>query len=228
MQRVIKYLIFWFLNLPENPLKKVIREVFYGEVITERIVEYAMVFANLNVEPSTKTKILDIGCYYSNFPIQLASMGYSVEAIDLMDYQLTHPNFKFIKGDITKSNLRKNYYNIVTCISTLEHIGIKIWGDNDNVEADSIALEKIYLFLKKGGRVIVTVPFGKTGVSSSQRSYDADSLKTLFKPYFRIKKMAFYKQNRNNKWLQASLKDMKKVDNMYRTYGMALIIGVKS
>lgn len=227
LQTFFKNLILWFLSLPENPIKKAIRGVFYGEVVSERIVEYAVVFANLKVDPSTKIKILDVGCYFSNFPIQLASMGYSVDGIDFMDYQLTHPNFKFIKGDITKINLPRNYYDIITCISTLEHIGLTVWGENDNIEADSIAIAKMHSILKVGGRVIVTVPFGKRGISPSQRSYDVDSINSLFKPYFKIEKMAFYKQNKNDKWLPAPLKDMGKIDNMGITRGVALIVGIK-
>src|SRR3989344_3876675 len=88
------------LKLPESGLKDYIRGFFYRDVISERILEYTAVTAYLNLAPSPKVRILDIGCYYSNFPLQLASMGYNMTAIDLMDYQLTHPDLTFIKADL--------------------------------------------------------------------------------------------------------------------------------
>ena len=98
----MKNIIQLILSLPDNPIKKGIRNVFYSDVISERIFEYSLVNKYLYFDPNLKVKVLDIGCYYSNFPLSLASMGYSVTAIDLMDYQLTHPNLEFIKMDFIK------------------------------------------------------------------------------------------------------------------------------
>ena len=214
------------LNLPGNNFKNTLRNFFYGEVISERIVEYALCFANLEKEPSKKVKILDIGCYYSNFPIQLASMGYSVTGIDMMKYELTHPNFRFIKGNINKLNFKKNKYDIITCISTLEHIGLAVYGDNLNLDADGRAVNTIYKLLKPGGVILVTVPFGKKGRTDSYRSYDWDNIMKLFRN-FRVLETLFYKE-RLRKWIPTQKDEAIKTDNKKRARGIVFIKAKKS
>lgn len=215
------------LSIPENRIKRAVRNIFYGEIISERIVEYALTFAHLGVEPSRKTRILDIGCYFSNFPIQLASMGYKVTAIDLMEYQLTHPNFNFIQGDLLKQKFPKSSFDIVTCISTLEHMGLGFYkGDKKDFLADSKALKIIYSILKKRGRLILTVPFGKKETTSIQRVYDWNILKEILKD-FKIEKTLFYKEERK-KWLLTDKKEAAKVKSGLRTRAMAFVVATRS
>lgn len=212
--------------MPNSPFKKIIRDLFYGEVITERIVEYPLVFANLDLKPSKRVKILDIGCYYSNFPISLASMGFTVTGVDMMDYELTHPNFKFIKGDMVSVKLLKNSYDLVTAISTLEHIGLDIYGNANDLTADKKVMQRIHSILKKNGRLILTVPFGRKYTNPSFRSYDLEGIKALFEPQFRIQKMEFF-HSVNSKWFPTDLETMKKVNNKSMARGVAFIMGIK-
>jgi len=65
---------------------------------SERIVEYGWVLKNLG----DCNTILGVGCWGTLFPIQLASLGYKVIGIDLRQYPYTHPNFRFIQGDVFK------------------------------------------------------------------------------------------------------------------------------
>lgn len=223
---IFRGLISFFMTMPNSPLKKAIRDLFYGEVLTERIVEYPLAFANLDLKPSTRTKILDIGCYYSNFPISLASMGFSVTGVDLMDYELTHPNFKFIKGDMVSVALPKNSYDLVTCISTLEHIGLDVYGNENDLTADKKVMQRVHSILKKNGRFILTVPFGKEYINPSFRSYNSAGIKALFEPAFKIQKLEYY-YSKDSKWFPTNLNTMKKVNNKGIARGMAFIIGVK-
>lgn len=94
---------------------------WYAGNFTERIVEYPLVFSHL---PKTKAKILDVGCRYSLLPIQLASMGHQVYGIDLFDYRKRHPNFSFFKGDSLKPPFKKEFFDVVIAVSTVEHIGL--------------------------------------------------------------------------------------------------------
>ncbi len=223
---MLRNLVFSVLAFPENPLKDKLRSYFYGNVISERIVEYTLVVANLKYEPSLRTKILDIGSYYSNLPLQLASMGYAVTAIDLADYQLTHPYFKFIKGDITNHPFKKNSFDIVTCVSTLEHIGVGYYtGDKKNLANDMTTVNVIHSILKKEGRFLLTVPFGVKTVNSLQRVYDWESLKELLSD-FKIEKAYFYKDQKE-KWLKVSKEQAAKVKSTTRTKAMAFVVAVK-
>ncbi len=217
----IKAIASLVLNLPGTKLKNILRNFFYGEVISERIVEYAICFTNLEKKPSNKVRILDIGCYYSNFPIQLASMGYSVTGVDMMKYELTHPNFQFVRGDINSLNFKQKKYDIITCISTLEHIGLGVYGDRLGQEGDSKALSVMYKLLKPDGIILVTVPFGKKGKTDWYRSYDWVSLAKVFKN-LRILNTLFYKE-RAGKWIPIQQNQAAKINNQKRARGIVFI-----
>lgn len=221
MSGIVSFFIKLLLRLPENPLKAAVRGIFYGNVVSERIVEYALCLKYLDTDPSLKVKFLDVGCYYSNFPIQLASMGYRVYAIDLQDFQLTHPNFTFIKGDINKKDLGKNRFDVVTCVSTLEHIGIGVYGDTPNERGDYLAVEKIFRILKKGGYVLLTVPFGVKNETTSQRIYDWESINELLKR-FDITQLTFFAEKKG-KWLPVSREVAEKVKSETKTKAIVFL-----
>ena len=63
--------------------------------MNERIVEVPFVFRSLSSLPNG-AKILELGCAQSYLAINMASIGYKVWAVDLVDYDLTHPNFRFM------------------------------------------------------------------------------------------------------------------------------------
>lgn len=225
MLSILKKIIVLVLKLPESPLKKLIREIFYGEVVSERIVEYPLVFSFLDYKGEKENrKILDVGCYYSNLPIQLASMGFRVVGVDLQDYQLSHPNFRFIKGDIRTVKIREKF-DIVTSISTLEHIGLGFYGDGKQVTGDRAAIGSIMKLLKPKGRLIITVPFGKKAQTPSYRSYDWDSIVELLDG-FRIKRALCFMSKRG-KWLPVSIMDAQKIDNRKNVKGMIFILTEK-
>jgi 2-polyprenyl-3-methyl-5-hydroxy-6-metoxy-1,4-benzoquinol methylase len=214
------------LSIPNSPVKKAIRDIFYGEILSERIVEYALVLMNLGAKPSGKTKVLDVGCYYSNFPYQLASIGYSVTAIDLDNYELTHPNLKFIQGDVNKLNLPKKGFDVITCVSTLEHIGVGYYKSPKDLSADKQAVNRFAELLKPKGRLIITTPFGKKSVSSSQRSYDLKLIKQLLGKQFKLEKLDLFKEM-GGRWLPSDINGMKSVNNRDKTRGMALVVASK-
>lgn len=220
-EKILKNIILFFLRTPEGPFKKIIRNIFYGEIITERIVEYPVFFSHIEPKPSRKVKVLDIGCYYSNFPIQLASMGYSVVGVDLQDYELTHPNFRFLKGDINRLKIKGNFFDIVTSISTIEHIGLGVYGDEKDEGADAKAINKIHKLLKKGGTLMISVPFGVKNETSSYRVYDFGSIIKLLS-LFQIEKMLYFIEKKG-KWLPASLKEASKVRSLSRTRAFVFV-----
>jgi len=73
---------------------------------------------------------------------------------------------KVVKGDIRKTKFSENTFDLAICISTLEHIGMdnKIYGygKNDNDFGSQLeAMKEIYRILKPGGKLLLTLPFGK-------------------------------------------------------------------
>ncbi|MEK6935115.1 MAG: class I SAM-dependent methyltransferase [Nanoarchaeota archaeon] len=160
--------------------------------VNERIIERP--FA-LNHLPNVKSKILDIGCADSILPLEMASLGHTVTGLDIKKYPFEHPNFTLQRGDITKLSFQDKSYDVVTCISTIEHMGLEYAlgekpGKEDN-RKDKECLKIIYKILKSDGRLILTTPFGKSQVRSEGRVYGQEDIQDLFKEFV-IEEQKFY------------------------------------
>ena len=136
----------------------------------ERVLEYPWLYRCLHTLPE-KARILDIGCAESSLVFELASMGYNVIGLDLRDYPLTHPNFKFVIGNIFWLPFLSNSFDFISAISTIEHLGIPTWGIPSYSKSDADGINEIHRCLKLGGLLFLTVPFG-TKTISWQRIYD--------------------------------------------------------
>ncbi len=155
----------------------------------ERIVEKGWVFRHLSDLP-VNSRILDVGCAESILSIELASSGFRVTGMDVQFHPLGHPNFIFIQGDICRSQLDPASFDAVIALSTIEHIGLGYYGEATGDSGDRTAVEEICRLLKKGGRFLITVPYGKRAVTPLHRIYDERSLQSLLRG-FKLKKAEY-------------------------------------
>lgn len=206
----------------------IIASRFFEVHMNERIVEYPFVHQNLNLK--TGSKILEIGCCFSSFPIELASLGYKVWGIDILDYPLSHRNFTFLKGDITTISLPEEFFDAVTAISTIEHIGLGRWGGSKNINGDVEAIQCIYDSLKNRGKLIFTVPFGKRGIwyygkNPLGRVYDSEAIRRLTKD-FRVMKIQYaVKKGKNwNLTNHEEVKDIEREKDLQEEKAIAMIV----
>ncbi|MBU1967065.1 class I SAM-dependent methyltransferase [Patescibacteria group bacterium] len=167
------------------------RKKFSQLDINERVIENPFIFQHL--PKSINKKILDVGCCETILPIQLASLGFNVTGIDMRPYELTHPNFSFKKEDICQTQLKPNQFDVITCISTLEHIGLDtIYGKSDTKSSDKKALQKMLALLKPKGRLLLTVPVAKKYVQTDfMQIYTTQKLHSLLKD-FKITQENYY------------------------------------
>lgn len=180
---------------------------YLTEQKTERLVEIPIIF---NYMPKTKSKILDVGCRYSLLPIQLASLGHEMYGIDVLDYKRKHPNLKFYKGDIMHAPFKDNFFDLVISLSTLEHVGLGAYGDPVENNGDIKAVREIYRILRKDGKFLLTIPFGKPKNASWYRVYNRKSLKNLLGK-FKIKSFKVY-FNDKGKWMPCSIEFGENID----------------
>ncbi len=131
------------------------REVCHREYLNqksaepnERVIEYN--FALRCIWNSSAQNILDVGTGTSPWPALLRTCGYVVTAIDEMGSywhgQLFNRHFYIIKDDITHPKLSKTF-DLITCISTLEHI-----SNPQN------AIRGMFSLLKRGGYLCLPFP----------------------------------------------------------------------
>jgi len=158
---LIKYFPEYFASQPLKPL--------------DRFIEYPFIARNL---PPPPLRILDVGCSTSFFPLVLAGFGYNVTGIDIREYailkHLQFDNFTFKKGDIGGAPFPSSSFDVVTVISTLEHIGIEgRYGIESCENADKRAMDEVRRLLKQGGASLITIPAGKPAILKPfQRIYD--------------------------------------------------------
>jgi SAM-dependent methyltransferase len=125
--------------------------------LNERPVEYRFAFDCLaRVSPKT---LLDIGTGSSSFPHLVENCGIRATAIDKVDGYwrsgLTNRHFPILKDDITNPTLNKRF-DMITCISTLEHI-----------PAHNEAVKGMCKLLNPGGHIVLSFPY-------NEHHYEAD------------------------------------------------------
>jgi SAM-dependent methyltransferase len=227
---------FQIKNTSKNILSRVIRSQFHSrfkkdyEVITnERIVEIPFVYQNLSL--SKRSTVLDFGCCESKLSIELASLGYIVTGVDVNDFPLTHPNFHFVKGNFLKNTFLSESFDAVIAISSIEHCGLPAYGAEEFSEGDIKVVEEIYRILNKGGRFILTVPFGKMALVSGPfgyRVYDWYALKSLLSKFSITAEEYFVGRDRQY-WLPVTRDELSKVDSVSKGFvqGVACIVAAK-
>ena len=190
------------------------------ERVPERIVEYPFVFKN--VIKLKEGRILDVGCYGSYLLTALASLGYEVYGIDLRQYPVQYPNVKFIKGNICKTKFPNGFFDMIISVSTIEHIGIKEpYGDVEDPEGDKKAVKEMTRILKPDGKMLVTVPYGKSGTETPYRVYNELSLKELLSG-LKIETIKYFTL-KNGYWLPTSKVEAEKIETSKRANAVVLL-----
>jgi ubiquinone/menaquinone biosynthesis C-methylase UbiE len=126
---------------------------------SERCVEIPFVFDNM---PDPPAKILDVSCSYSQFILEADRLGFDAYGIDVNDYGVEYS--KFIKADARNMPFENKSFDVITCISALEHYGlVETPYNSDTVldqEAPFTALAEMARVIKDDGMIILTLPFG--------------------------------------------------------------------
>ena len=105
-------------------------------------------------------KILDVGGAESNLAKTLAELGFDTTVIDINPVE--HGKAKYIKANILQYEFPENTFDIILSISTIEHVGLKAYGQKvEDQEGDIKTIQKIYKWLKPDGISIITLPYGK-------------------------------------------------------------------
>ena len=149
---------------------------------SQQAAEYPWVIENVKKLYPKGARILDVGCAESLLAYELISLGYEVWGIDINDYPLKPKQMIFVKRDIRDTGLPSNFFDAVICVSTLEHIGLPVYGQEKlDLEGDYKAIQEIWRILKPGGYLFLTTPFaGKTmRIVPGERQYDLERLKRL-------------------------------------------------
>jgi len=163
------------LRLPSGIMNSVYKDDYTAN---ERSVENGYVFMNIgDIGPGAN--VLDVGCNRSVLALELASMGFNVWGIDVTEYPFKHPNLIFVKANICQTDFVEDFFDIITAVSSIEHVGLGHYGDPVIPGGDSKALTEIRRILKPEGKLILTLPYGVPMVTKFLRNYDRRTLAAM-------------------------------------------------
>jgi len=103
----------------------------------------------------------DVGSRVDGF-ISILSTHLKVEVLDIRPLNVSIDNVSFHQLDIV--NLPSNFYGIaksLSCLHTLEHIGLGRYGDPIGVDDWINALSNLKKLLSKGGKLYISTPIGE-------------------------------------------------------------------
>ena len=107
---------------------------------------------------SNPNKHVDIGSRIDGFVSNLASFR-KVEVLDIRENKIFHKNIDFKKMDL--NSLPREYYNYsdsVSCLHTLEHLGLGRYGDNINPDGHIEGFKNLINITKPNGTLYVSFP----------------------------------------------------------------------
>jgi SAM-dependent methyltransferase len=155
-----------------------------GIGIDERCVELPWLFAHLPNDPMTA---LDAGSAL-NHPFLLQREPLRSKTLHILTLApegeaYWRDGISYTFGDLRSLPYRDALFDIVACISTLEHVGCDasfFTGDSRHAESQPdtsmAAVHELVRVLCPGGRLLLSVPFGKRMFVGHSRQFDHDLL----------------------------------------------------
>ena len=133
----------------------------FGIGDTERCIEIPWALSCYNGEET----VLDVG--YANSEERYLRDLLSLNIPDLYGIDVVGKDISGIipiKGDIRKTSFPDEFFDLIFCISTIEHVGRdnSVYGYCDiDEEGDFNTIKEMWRITKNGGKIIITVPYGK-------------------------------------------------------------------
>ncbi len=149
----------------------------FERTVTDRVIEEPWVVSK--IRPGER--VLDVGSATSRYLQQLPA-SCQVYAIDLRPTR-PQPGVAVVRADLMCAPFAPGSFDVVTCISTIEHVGLDVYGQGGDEFGDEVAMRHLRRLLRPGGRLLLTAPFGRRLVSAWYRVYDQAAFRRLVGGY---------------------------------------------
>lgn len=174
----------------------------YGIGLDERCVEYPWLFSQFG---TSSGRLLDAGSTlnHANLVTRPECEARQVHILTLAPEQQAfwQLGISYFYADLRAIPIRDGYYDEVVCASTLEHVGrdntLYVAGRRSYEEESGThldALDELARVLAPGGRLLVTVPFGRSEDHGTFVQFDAAMLAELIDAFpGSVGPLAFYR-----------------------------------
>ena len=213
--------------------KKIIQNInakklnlYCDNYLDERIVEIPWVINK--IKKRKNNKILDVGCTLNfDYLLDYFQKNNKIFFINIFKEKNSFfsNNISYIQNDICNSFFQENTFDVITCISVLEHIGF----DNNiynfekklsnkkkiiNQKLFVSALKEMKRIIKPGGKIFLSFPFGKKQLFLNYQQFDfkvINLINKIFNP--RKINLKFFKYE-NNIWKFSNMNDCRNVQSI--------------
>ena len=133
----------------------------------------------------------------------------------MREYHEKYPNLTVVNTDIKNTPFSDDFFGVITCVSTIEHIGLGAYGDPKYDGGGESAMEELKRILKKDGRLILTTPFaGEYKVlpwgDAYERIYNYVKIRALFKGW-KILREEYCIPKKAKHWIKATREEAEKI-----------------
>lgn len=142
--------------------------------------EYQQAWAARILAKTKPSKHIDISSKISFNTITSAFIPF--EFYDYRPAQVYLDNLTCGQADLTNLHFEDESIESLSCMHTVEHIGLGRYGDEINPDGDIKAINELKRVLKKGGNLIFVVPTGKPRIQyNAHRIYSYEMIMDYFK-----------------------------------------------
>jgi SAM-dependent methyltransferase len=157
----------------------------YGKGLPERTVEILM--AHLTYAPAKR--VLDVG-YANTMECHRAMVAALTAPRHLTGIDIAEPVYdasryyeSMSRADITRSPFADASFDLIWCVSALEHFGMDNSVYTEQFSAapamDAQAVKEMLRLLVPGGQLLITVPYGRFEDHTTHKNYDRDHWQPL-------------------------------------------------
>jgi SAM-dependent methyltransferase len=155
----------------------------YGVGLDERVIEYPWLYAQRPFG-----RLLDAGSTLNHAHIldrfQPETSSLCITTLRPEQSAYTARGISYVYADLRELPFRDDWFDTVICASTLEHVGMDntLYGSEASVAEDpgteqAAALAELLRVTAPGGRVLITVPYGRLEDHGWFRQYDQAALR---------------------------------------------------